>query len=203
VLWDTLRAVRSAASEGGANGRRPTAPCHRGYSPAPAMRGQLVAVQSTWNRLPSLVILDLDRRRRWRLRTGGFFALPTWSPDGTRIAFSALTPLLGSMALEMSNVHMIDLASPGSTVALTHMTDPRRGYAWITGVSWAPTGRQIAYLRCDLGALQTHVHILDLDAGTDEVVFRSPRILSSASWSLRCIPKPDSGFASGLGQHHR
>jgi hypothetical protein len=82
----------------------------------------------------TLVILDVDEpanRRELRLTDVDEVYSPTWSPDGTRIAFSALSA-------GVSDLFMVDLASG----AVRRLTDD--AYADLQP-AWSPDGKVIAF----------------------------------------------------------
>jgi Tol biopolymer transport system component len=93
-----------------------------------------------------------------RISGAGFAAVPTWSPDGTHLAFVRAEP-------RAPRVWNLWIAEPDGS-NLRRLTNHRVGQAW--GGSWFPDGRAIAY------SVETRLVVLDLVTGARRT-FESPR----------------------------
>ena len=87
-----------------------------------------------------------------RVSGAGFAAVPTWSPDATRLTFVRAEP----DRPRVWNLWLLTLAS-GEMRQLTRFRD---GQTW--SASWFPDGRRICYTHED------RVVILDLETGTSQ-----------------------------------
>jgi TolB protein len=88
----------------------------------------------------------------------GYAAVPSWSPDGGRLAFVRAEP----DHPKVWNVWIADVA----TGTLHRITRHSLGQPW--GASWFPDGRRVAY------SLEDRLMVADLDAGM-ATGYRSPR----------------------------
>jgi dipeptidyl aminopeptidase/acylaminoacyl peptidase len=123
--------------------------------PSPA--GSAVAFDSDRDGVRGVYTADPDGGRVRRISGAGFAAVPTWSPDGLRVAF-----VKADGNSRTWNVWVADV----STGALHQVSHHRTGQAW--GASWFPDGRRLAYSRED------ELVIADLATGR-RTTFRSPR----------------------------
>jgi Tol biopolymer transport system component len=83
---------------------------------------------------PDLYIGNADDTGRMRLTNDDAVeGRPTWSPDGTRIAYGIGAGRSAELkVLQLSNQHMVSIHSWGAGV-------------WITDPAWSPDGKQIAF----------------------------------------------------------
>ena len=88
----------------------------------------------------------------------GFASVPSWSPDGERLAFVRAEP----HAPKVWNLWIVNVDGSG----LRRVTRHRVGQAW--GGSWFPDGRRIAY------SVESRLVIVDLASGASRVI-ESPR----------------------------
>lgn len=99
--------------------------------------GQPIAFTSERVRVPSLFLINLDGTDQLRLTDGGRGAWdPAWSPDGTRIAFIALT------RTGKNEIHV--MSADGSNERLL-CDEPTCSPVRDGGLSWSSDGSQIAY----------------------------------------------------------
>ena len=124
----------------------------------PSPDGRLIAFDSDRDGERAVYIADADGQNVRRVSGEGFAAVPSWSPDGRRLAFVRAEP----DRPRVWNLWMTDLAT-GQTTRLTSHT---LGQPW--GAAWFPDGEHIAYSRED----QLIVRALD---GSTQKVYSSPR----------------------------
>jgi hypothetical protein len=112
--------------------------------------GTQIAFDSDRDGVRGVYIARVDGTRARRVSGPGYAAVPSWSPDGRRLAFIKAE----SGRRNVWNVWLADL--PGD--ALHRVTSHTSGQAW--GASWFPDGRRIAYSR------ERQLVIADLSSGT-------------------------------------
>lgn len=119
--------------------------------------GTRIAFDSDREGERGVYIADANGQNVKRISGDGFAAIPSWSPDGSLIAF---------VRAEADRPHVWNLwtadVSSGRARRLTSYT---AGATW--GASWFPDGRRIAYSH------ETNVIVLDLETGRQRV-FDSP-----------------------------
>jgi Tol biopolymer transport system component len=103
-------------------------------------------------------IADADGHNVRKVSGDGFAAVPSWSPDGTRLAFVRAEP----DKPRVWNVWILDVASGRMQRVTSHPV----GQAW--GASWFPDGRRVAY------SVEDQLVILDLERGTRRV-YHTPK----------------------------
>jgi Tol biopolymer transport system component len=130
----------------------------RNFHPRPSPDGRQIAFDSDRDGVRGVYVAEADGRGARRISGSGFASVPSWSPDGRRVAFARAEP----SASNVWNLWIVDV--DGSN--LRRLTKHRAGQAW--GGSWFPDGRRIAY------SVEDTLVILDLDAG-DARVLSSPR----------------------------
>ena len=131
--------------------------------------GQQIAVAREQQRGNSEIVLMSPRGEGVRLLTDdrGIDVSPTWSPDGTQVAFCSSrdgTP----------QIYVATLAT-GEVRRLTY------GGSYNTSPSWSPTGRQIAFTGRVKGQFQIFVH--DLSSGLTSQITNAVGDSTGASWS--------------------
>ena len=129
----------------------------RNFHPRPSPDGQHIAFDSDRDGVRGVYIADVDGSGARRISGAGFASVPSWSPDGRRVAFARAEP----SSSRVWNLWIVDV--DGSN--LRRLTRHRLGQAW--GGSWFPDGRRIAY------SVEDTLVILDLDSG-DARVLSSP-----------------------------
>ncbi len=112
--------------------------------------GSLIAFDSDRDGVRAVYVARADGSRARRVSGAGYAAVPSWSPDGRRLAFIKSEP--GRQ--NVWNVWVSDL--PGAV--LHRVTNHATGQAW--GASWFPDGKRIAYSR------ERQLVIADLSTGT-------------------------------------
>jgi Tol biopolymer transport system component len=123
----------------------------------PSPDGRRIAFDSDRGGERGVYIADADGHNVRRISPEGFAAVPSWSPDGSMLAFVRAEP----DRPKVWNLWTVDLA----TGALRRVTQNRYGQPW--GGSWFPDGRRIAYSH------ENRLVIHDLARNTDRV-FASP-----------------------------
>jgi hypothetical protein len=124
----------------------------------PSPDGSRIAFDSDRDGVRGVYVADADGKNVRRVSGEGFAAVPTWSPDGGRLAFvraEAASP-------EVWNLWTLDLSSG----EMRQITNYKYGQPW--GGSWFPDGRRIAYSH------ETRLLIRDLQTG-EERTFETPR----------------------------
>jgi hypothetical protein len=123
----------------------------------PSPDGSRIAFDSDREGVRAVFVASADGRDARRISGPGYAAVPSWSPDGRRIAFVRADP----GASHVWNLWMSD-PDGGNIRRLTQHTV---GQTW--GASWFPDGRRIAY------SVETRLIILDIETGQRQT-FESP-----------------------------
>jgi cytoskeletal protein RodZ len=131
----------------------------RNYHVKPSPDGARIAFDSDRDGERGVYVANADGSGVRRISGPGFAAVPSWSPDGTRLAFVRGEPAARG---RVWNLWVLDLASNASV----RLTSHRYGQPW--GASWFPGGRRLAYSHED------RLIVLDLESGARRV-FRSPQ----------------------------
>jgi hypothetical protein len=119
--------------------------------------GSAVAFDSDRDGIRAVYVANSDGTRIRRVSGAGFATVPTWSPDGRRLAF-----IKAGADPRVWNVWVADL----QTLLLHQVSDHRVGQAW--GASWFPDGHRLAY------SVEDRLVVTDLVSGRRTIV-RSPR----------------------------
>jgi hypothetical protein len=128
------------------------------YHVSMSPNGQMIAFDSDRDGMRGVYIANANGRSARRISGGGFAAMPTWSPDGRRLAFARGEPSYPS-------VWNIWIANVGGG-ALQRVTSNPIGQPW--GASWFPDGRRLAYSH------DQRLVIVDLQTGRRTLI-ASPR----------------------------
>ena len=123
----------------------------------PSPDGNRIAFDSDRDGVRGVYVADADGKHVRRVSGEGFGAVPSWAPDGGRLAF-----VRGEGQSEVWNLWTLDLASG----EMRQVTNHKYGQPW--GGSWFPDGRHIAYSH------ETRLVIRDLQTG-EERTFNTPR----------------------------
>jgi hypothetical protein len=107
----------------------------KNYHVRPSPDGSRIAFDSDRDGERGVYVAGIDGSNVTRVSGPGYAAVPTWSPDGERLAFVRGEP--GRSAVWNLWVHSL---ATGDTQRITRF---RFGQTW--GASWFPDGRQIAY----------------------------------------------------------
>jgi hypothetical protein len=127
------------------------------FHPRPSPDGSRIAFDSDRDGMRAVFVAAADGSGVTRISGPGYAAVPSWSPDGTRLAFVRAEP-------SAPKVWNIWTAAPDGS-QLQRRTHHRVGQAW--GASWFPDGRRIAY------SVETRLIVLDLRSGAT-VSYASP-----------------------------
>jgi len=124
----------------------------------PSPDGQRIAFDSDRDGERGVYIADADGRNVRRLTGEGFAAIPSWSPDGSTLAYIRAE----RDQPKVWNLWIMNLA----TGEERRLTSYRYGQPW--GGSWFPDGKRIAYSHED------RLVVLNLNSGTSRI-YPSPR----------------------------
>jgi hypothetical protein len=120
--------------------------------------GTRIAFDSDRDGERGVYVANADGSHPTRISGDGYASVPSWSPEGDRVAFvkaEADRPAVW-------NVWIADIASGH----LTRITSHRLGQPW--GASWFPEGKRIAY------SVEDRLMVADLESGLARG-YRSPR----------------------------
>ena len=121
----------------------------RNYHAQPSPDGRLIAFDSDRDGERGVYVAGSDGSNVRRVSGRGYAALPTWAPDGTRLAY---------VRAEESRPSVWNLwIQPLDGGPARRVTDYRFGQTW--SASWFPDGRRVAYSHEDT------LTILDLETG--------------------------------------
>ena len=123
----------------------------------PSPDGSRIAFDSDRDGTRGVFVAASDGSDMLRISGTGYAAVPSWSPDGTRLAF------VRAEAGAPKVWNLWTAAPDGSQ--LQRRTHHSLGQAW--GASWFPDGQRVAY------SLETRLVILDLQSG-GTTTYRSP-----------------------------
>ncbi len=129
----------------------------RNYHPRLSPDGQLLAFDSDTDGERGVYVSQLDGSNRRRVSGAGYGAVPSWSPDGKKLAFIRAERARS----RVWNLWMLDLASG----TLERHTAFRSGQVW--GASWFSNGRKVAFSH------EERLFVAGLSTGTARV-FPSP-----------------------------
>jgi dipeptidyl aminopeptidase/acylaminoacyl peptidase len=131
-----------------------------------------------------LYVFDIATKKSEQVTSGGFDdSNPSWSPDGTRIAFVSTRPPGDPDRSGDSNIYVVD-ATPGAVPkAVTTFEGEDGGRP-----AWSPDGREIAYLQSDEAKWfaydQARLAIVPASGGPARLLTASlDRSVSSPEWS--------------------
>ena len=119
------------------------------FHPRPSPDGTRVAFDSDRDGTRGVFVAAADGSGAVRVSGPGYAAVPSWSPDGTRLAFVRAET-------DAPKVWNVWTAAPDGS-QLQRRTHHAVGQAW--GASWFPDCRRIAY------SVETRVVVLDLQSG--------------------------------------
>ena len=102
----------------------------------------------------AVYVADRDGRHARRISAAGTSLVPSWAPDGSRLAFVRADP----HRPRVWQVWTADLR----TGTLRQLTTHRLGQPW--GASWFPDGHRVAY------SLEDHLVVLDTRSGARQTV---------------------------------
>ena len=105
------------------------------FHPRPSPDGKSIAFDSDRDGERGVYVADADGRGVRRVSGPGFAAVPSWSPDGRRLAFVRAE----SGRPKVWNIWTVDMVSGAGARVTSH----RYGQPW--GASWFPDGNRIAY----------------------------------------------------------
>jgi hypothetical protein len=124
----------------------------------PSPDGRRIAFDSDRDGVRGIYLAESDGRNVRRVSPEGFAAVPSWSPDGTTLAFVRAEP----ERPQVWNLWTLRL----ETGELRQLTRYRVGQPW--GASWFPDGKRIAF------GHEFRLIVLDVETGAERV-FATPR----------------------------
>ncbi|HEX6052606.1 MAG TPA: DPP IV N-terminal domain-containing protein [Gemmatimonadaceae bacterium] len=124
----------------------------------PSPDGRFIAFDSDREGGRAVYIADVNGENVRRVTGEGFAAVPSWSPDGRRLAFVRAEP----DRPRVWNLWLLDLES-GET---TRLTSHSVGQSW--GAAWFPDGKRLAYSH------ESRLIVRSLETGSQSV-YPSPR----------------------------
>lgn len=130
--------------------------------------GHTIAFCSRRTGTTQVYVMNPDGSGQTQLTSGPFSCSPSWSPDGTKIAFSRAT---GSFT------EQIFLMNPDGS-ALTQLTSFPGGAA---GPVWSPDGTRIAFTGG--GSFETDIYVMNADGSDVTRLTTSPGIDVVSAWS--------------------
>jgi len=165
--WRTLLAIAltlvAAACSGGTSGSKP------GSSPI-AVRGQIAFVSKPGGQA-DIFVTNADGTGRRRLTNNPAKDIgPTWSPDGTKIAFISDRDRAGDFEIYVMN------ADGTGVRRLTN--DP----AADLGPAWSPDGLRMVFDR-DLGGTNFEIHVMNVDGTGMTPLTHEPADGALPAWS--------------------
>jgi hypothetical protein len=122
----------------------------RNYHVQPSPDGRFIAFDSDRDGIRGVYVAKRDGSETKRVGGAGYAALPTWAPDGQRIAFVRAEP-------NRPTVWNLWVLSVDSDTA-RRLTNYQYGQTW--GASWFPDGERIAYTH------ETKLIVRDLTNGS-------------------------------------
>ncbi|HEX4747392.1 MAG TPA: hypothetical protein VFU99_11000, partial [Gaiellaceae bacterium] len=151
----------------------PIAACGSDELPAP---GEIV-YSSTPQSIVQLDVMDADGQNQRRLTQPNGQSDPTWSPDGTQLAYA--------------NANECDAFTPCYQICV--MNRDGSGSRCLTGPdvrseepAWAPSGDEIAFVRWDYDAprdVETDIYTIRVDGTQESRLTETPGEDESPSWS--------------------
>jgi len=130
----------------------------RNYHPRLSPDGTLVAFDSDRDGLRGVYVSARDGTNVRRVSGPGYAAVPSWSPDGSRLAFIRAEPTSAGVW----NIWVLNVRSGD----MTRLTSHSFGQPW--GASWFPDGRRVCYSHED------RLIVLDTTSGSSSM-YPSPR----------------------------
>jgi cytoskeletal protein RodZ len=130
----------------------------KNFHARPSPDGEMIAFDSDREGERAVYVADANGQAVRRVTGEGFAAVPSWAPDGRRLAYVRAEP----GRPKVWNLWIVDLDTGDSS----RLTSHRVGQPW--GAAWFPDGKRIAYSHEDRLIIRT------LDGG-GEKVYPSPR----------------------------
>ena len=165
------------------------AACDSDEPPAP---GEIVYA-STPESIVQLDVMDADGRNQQRLAPPNGQSAPSWSPDGTQIAYA--------------NANECDDFMPCYQICV--MNRDGSGYRCLTRPdvrseepAWSPSGGEIAFVRWDYDAprdVETDIYTVRVDGTQERRLTETPGEDESPSWS----PDGERIVFSSIATHRR
>ena len=141
----------------------------RNFHLRPSPDGSRIAFDSDRGGVRGVYVADADGRNVQRISPEGWAAIPSWSPDGSTLAFVRED----DKQPEVWNLWTIDLSSR----QLKQVTRHRYGQPW--GGSWFSDGRRLAYAHGD------RLIVRDLRSDAERVfVYHQPDDEFSPDWNF-------------------
>jgi Tol biopolymer transport system component len=132
----------------------------------------------------SIYVMNADGTGQRQLLHGSWVDSPTWSPDGSRIAFAKQSGSQSDIyAMNVDGSHLTRLTNDGADF----------------GPAWSPAGDQIGFLK-DEGAAGTSIYVMKSDGSQQGWVAATQGKAWRLSWSLTgkniAFENPENGVTS-------